>query len=64
MERLGIETVEDALLDRALAVRNRSVMTPLGDLVPGMVTAVRERWPKHRQANEKQTFHGVGKRVE
>src|SRR5262249_16186587 len=40
MERLGIETVEDALWTVPWRYEDRSVMTPLGDLVPGMVTAV------------------------
>ena len=40
MERLGIETVEDALWTVPWRYEDRSVMTPLGDLVPGMATAV------------------------
>ena len=40
MERLGIETVEDALWTVPWRYEDRSVMTPLGDLVPGMVTGV------------------------
>jgi ATP-dependent DNA helicase RecG len=40
MQRLGIETVEDALWTIPWRYEDRSVMTPLGDLVPGMVTAV------------------------
>src|SRR6476659_2378178 len=40
MQRLGIETVEDALWTVPWRYEDRSVMTPLGDLVPGMVTAV------------------------
>jgi ATP-dependent DNA helicase RecG len=40
MQRLGIETVEDALWNVPWRYEDRSVMTPLGDLVPGMVTAV------------------------
>ncbi|HET8722294.1 MAG TPA: ATP-dependent DNA helicase RecG, partial [Nitrospira sp.] len=40
IERLGIETVEDALWTVPWRYEDRSVMTPLGDLVPGMVTAV------------------------
>jgi ATP-dependent DNA helicase RecG len=40
MARLGIETVEDALWTVPWRYEDRSVMTPLGDLVPGMVTTV------------------------
>src|SRR4030095_5799837 len=40
MQRLGVETVEDALWTVPWRYEDRSVMTPLGDLVPGMVTAV------------------------
>jgi ATP-dependent DNA helicase RecG len=40
MQRLGIETVEDALWTVPWRYEDRSVMTPLGDLVPGMVTTV------------------------
>jgi ATP-dependent DNA helicase RecG len=40
MQRLGIDTVEDALWTVPWRYEDRSVMTPLGDLVPGMVTAV------------------------
>lgn len=40
MQRLGIETVEDALWTVPWRYEDRSVMTPLGDLVPGMVAAV------------------------
>ena len=40
MQRLGIETVEDALWTVPWRYEDRSVMTPLGDLIPGMVTAV------------------------
>ncbi len=40
MQRLGIETVEDALWTVPWRYEDRSVMTPFGDLVPGMVTAV------------------------
>jgi ATP-dependent DNA helicase RecG len=40
MQRLGITTVEDALWTVPWRYEDRSVMTPLGDLVPGMVTAV------------------------
>ena len=40
LQRLGIETVEDALWTMPWRYEDRSVMTPLGDLVPGMVTAV------------------------
>jgi ATP-dependent DNA helicase RecG len=40
MQRLGIETVEDALWTVPWRYEDRSAMTPLGDLVPGMVTAV------------------------
>ncbi|HKY71664.1 MAG TPA: ATP-dependent DNA helicase RecG [Nitrospira sp.] len=40
LHRLGIETVEDALWTMPWRYEDRSVMTPLGDLVPGMVTAV------------------------
>ncbi|HKT34576.1 MAG TPA: ATP-dependent DNA helicase RecG [Nitrospira sp.] len=40
MQRLGIETVEDALWTVPWRYEDRSAMTPLGNLVPGMVTAV------------------------
>ena len=40
MQRLGIETVEDALWTVPWRYEDRSVMTPLGELIPGMVTAV------------------------
>lgn len=40
LQRLGIETVEDALWTVPWRYEDRSVTTPLGDLVPGMVTVV------------------------
>jgi ATP-dependent DNA helicase RecG len=40
LQRLGIETVEDALWAVPWRYEDRSVMTPLGNLVPGMVAAV------------------------
>ena len=40
LQRLGIETVEDALWTVPWRYEDRSVMTPIGQLVPGMVTAV------------------------
>jgi ATP-dependent DNA helicase RecG len=40
LQRLGIETVEDALWTVPWRYEDRSVMTPIGHLVPGMVTAV------------------------
>ena len=40
LQRLGIETIEDALWTVPWRYEDRSVMTPIGQLVPGMVTAV------------------------
>ena len=40
LQRLGIETVEDAFWTVPWRYEDRSVMTPIGQLVPGMVTAV------------------------
>jgi ATP-dependent DNA helicase RecG len=40
LQRLGIETVEDALWTVPWRYEDRSVMTPVGNLVPGMVTSV------------------------
>ena len=40
LQRLGIKTVEDALWTVPWRYEDRSVMTPIGQLVPGMVTAV------------------------
>src|SRR5688500_15101274 len=40
LQRLGIETVEDALWTVPWRYEDRSVMTPIAQLVPGMVTAV------------------------
>jgi len=40
LQRLGIETVEDALWTVPWRYEDRSVMTPIGQLVPGMVTSV------------------------
>src|SRR5688572_32880503 len=40
LQRFGIETVEDALWTVPWRYEDRSVMTPIGQLVPGMVTAV------------------------
>ena len=40
LQRLKIETVEDALWTVPWRYEDRSVMTPIGDLVPGMVTSV------------------------
>ena len=40
LQRLRIETVEDALWTVPWRYEDRSVMTPIGNLVPGMVTSV------------------------
>src|SRR5688572_31489159 len=40
LQRFGIETVEDALWTVPCRYEDRSVMTPIGQLVTGMVTAV------------------------
>ncbi|HXV69723.1 MAG TPA: ATP-dependent DNA helicase RecG [Nitrospira sp.] len=40
LRRCGIETVEDALWTVPWRYEDRSVMTPIGNLVPGMVTSV------------------------
>ena len=40
LQRLGIETVEDALWTVPWRYEDRSVMMPIGQLVPGMVAAV------------------------
>ena len=40
LERLRIETVEDALWTVPWRYEDRSVMTPIGNLVPGMVTSI------------------------
>lgn len=40
LKRLGIETVEDALWTVPWRYEDRSVMTPMGELVPGMVASV------------------------
>lgn len=40
LQRLGIETVEDALWTIPWRYEDRSVMTPIGNLVPGMVTSI------------------------
>jgi ATP-dependent DNA helicase RecG len=40
LQRLGIETVEDALWTVPWRYEDRSVMTSIGNLVPGMVTSV------------------------
>ncbi|MBI3357105.1 MAG: hypothetical protein HY038_10125, partial [Nitrospirae bacterium] len=40
LQRLGIETVEDALWTVPWRYEDRSVMTPIGNLVPGMVTSI------------------------
>ena len=40
LQRWGIETVEDALWTIPWRYEDRSVMTPIGNLVPGMVTSV------------------------
>ncbi len=40
LQRLGIETVEDALWTVPWRYEDRTVMTPIGNLVPGMVASV------------------------
>lgn len=40
LQRLRIETVEDALWTVPWRYEDRSVMTPIGNLVPGMVTSI------------------------
>lgn len=40
LQRLRIETVEDALWTAPWRYEDRSVMTPVGNLVPGMVTSI------------------------
>ena len=40
LQRLGIETVEDALWTIPWRYEDRSVMTPIGKLVPGMIASV------------------------
>lgn len=40
LQRLGIETVEDALWTVPWRYEDRSVMTPIGKLVPGMVASI------------------------
>lgn len=40
LHRLGIETVEDVLWAIPWRYEDRSLMTPIGDLVPGMVASV------------------------
>jgi ATP-dependent DNA helicase RecG len=40
LQRLRIETVEDALWTIPWRYEDRSVMTPIGNLVPGMVTSI------------------------
>jgi len=40
LQRWGIETVEDALWTVPWRYEDRSVMTPIGNLVPGMVTSI------------------------
>ena len=40
LQRLGIETVEDVLWTIPWRYEDRSVMTPIGNLVPGMVASV------------------------
>ncbi len=40
LQRLGIETVEDALWTIPWRYEDRSVMTPIGNLVPGMVASI------------------------
>jgi len=40
LQRLGIETVEDALWTVPWRYEDRSVMTPIGQLVPGMTTSI------------------------
>ena len=40
LERLRIETVEDALWTVPWRYEDRSTMTPIGNLVPGMVTSI------------------------
>ena len=40
LQRLGIETVEDVLWTIPWRYEDRSVMTPIGNLVPGMVASI------------------------
>jgi ATP-dependent DNA helicase RecG len=40
VQRLGIETVEDALWTLPWRYEDRSVMTPIGNLVPGMIASI------------------------
>jgi len=40
LQRLRIETVEDALWTVPWRYEDRSVMTPIGNLIPGMVTSI------------------------
>src|SRR5262249_47479665 len=40
LHRLRIQTVEDALWTVAWRYEDRSVMTPIGNLIPGMVTSI------------------------
>lgn len=40
LQRWNIDTVEDALWTLPWRYEDRSVMTPIGDLVPGMVTSI------------------------
>ncbi|HXH85344.1 MAG TPA: hypothetical protein VNI35_00875, partial [Nitrospira sp.] len=40
LQRLGIETVEDALWTVPWRYEDRSVMTPIGQLVPGMIASI------------------------
>ena len=40
LQRLGVATVEDALWTIPWRYEDRSVMTPIGNLVPGMVTSI------------------------
>ena len=40
LQRLGVETVEDALWTIPWRYEDRSVMTPIGNLMPGMVTSI------------------------
>lgn len=40
LQRLGVETVEDALWTVPWRYEDRSVMTPMGELVPGLVASV------------------------
>ncbi|ULA64644.1 MAG: ATP-dependent DNA helicase RecG [Nitrospira sp.] len=40
LQRLGMATVEDALWTIPWRYEDRSVMTPIGNLVPGMVTSI------------------------